>query len=113
MTQSTAEGLTQIEMDDGTWPIDVHIEQQAEGSWTMPVELHLESESGGTEVMVADSGDGTVVTTLCQNHPVDTVQFDPRNRILYADAARDDTAFWPESIICGTVDGDTSVRNHR
>jgi aminopeptidase N len=101
-------GVTQIEMDDGTWQVDIHIEQRAEGSWSMPIEVSMTDVTGEHEMVVAQSGDGTVVTTLCFDSMIDTVHFNPRARALYSEAGRDDDAFWPDEISCGTVDGSTT-----
>jgi aminopeptidase N len=101
-------GLTQIEMDDGTWQVDIHIEQRAEGSWSMPIEVSMTDVTGQHEMVVAQSGDGTVVTTFCRESMVETTQFNPRSRTLYSVAERDDSAFWPEEVSCGTVDGSTT-----
>ncbi len=101
-------GLVETPMDDGTWQVDIHIDQTADGSWSMPVEILLEDAQAEEHIVSTASGDGTSSTTMCMEAPVAHAFFDPRAQLLFSSETRKDDAYTAQSVTCGSIDDEAS-----
>jgi len=93
-------GLSQTEVEAGVWQVDVHITQEAPGSWSIGIPMRIELASGEAFELSANSADGTQVTSFCFSSPVSDADFDPHGHRLYFQALRLDGAFTPAPNAC-------------
>jgi len=96
-------GITQTPIGSTDWQVDLHIEQEAPGSWSMPIPIRIHLESGDVVDVVADSGDGVVTTSLCLESGAVRATFDPNRALLFNNAVHVDSRFEAAPDVCSEV----------
>ncbi len=97
-------GVTNTELDDGSWQVDVHVEQTEDEHWTMPVELVLGLEDGAQEQLTEWVEGETTVISLCLDQPAVDIDFSPNANLLYDELDYDLDGFAPAGLVCGDVE---------
>jgi hypothetical protein len=101
-------GITNTELDDGTWQVDVHVVQTGDDPWVMPVEWTLLLENGATLDDLQWIDARTTVVSTCLREPASGIDFSPHAHLLYRDLEVDLHGFAPAPIVCGAPSDDTA-----
>ena len=108
-------GLSNTELDDGTWQVDVHVAQTGGDTWAMPVEWLLVMADGQTLYDLQWVEGEYSVLSSCHDQPATTIDFSPYAHLLYDELEHDMDGFEPAEIVCGdpepvdTGDSDPAV----
>jgi aminopeptidase N len=96
-------GISNTPLEDGTWQVDVHVEQTASETWSMPVEWTLELEDGGSYADEQWVEGAYSVHSRCLDQPAVDLAFSPDANLLYERLVYDLDGFEPAEIVCGEV----------
>ncbi|MFH1463511.1 MAG: M1 family metallopeptidase [Pseudomonadota bacterium] len=101
-------GITNQQLDDGTWQVDVHVQQTGAETWAMPVEwtLHLRDGQELADEHWIDAPRAVVST--CLGQPATGIDFSPHAHLLYRDLQVDLDGFDPAPVVCGPPPDDTA-----
>ncbi len=94
-------GLTNTELEDGSWQVDVHVEQTAGDTWSMPVEWLLVMDDGSTVYDLQWVEGEYSAHSSCHDQPAHTIDFSPDAHLLYDLLEHDMDGYEPAEIVCG------------
>ncbi len=94
-------GLTNTPLEDGSWQVDVHVEQTGHDTWSMPVEWLLVLQDGSTQYDLQWVEGDYAVSSSCRDQPATTLDFSPYAHLLYGDLDLDLDRYEPAAMVCG------------
>jgi aminopeptidase N len=100
-------GLGNTQLEDGSWQVDIHIEQTSEEHWSMPVELLLGLEDDREVALSAWVEGAYTVVSTCLDQPATELEFSPHAHLLYGEVDTDHGAFGPAELVCGDAPRDS------
>jgi aminopeptidase N len=97
-------GLSNTRLRDGSWQVDVHVEQTASETWSMPVEWLLELEDGSQRADERWVEGAYSVHSVCLDQAAVDLEFSPHANLLYERLVYDLDGYEPAEIVCGEVE---------
>lgn len=93
------------QLDDGSWQIDLHIQETTEGTWPTPVAWTLELEDGQVVDGSAWVEDDEVVVSACTDRALSALNWDPDVDLLYSELTVARRSHASAALVCGADSG--------